>query len=157
MATTSLYQCLGEREAIAWVVRGLYCRLTSGSDSWYHWKGRTRAQRETELRSFTHLVCAAAGGGGGGGAVVCEGLVAGLDIKNVQWRTFVDLAAETLDEAGLGDKQKEQFFSVLTRAKEETGGNHDLPPYNDIRCISPFTHSARKRSAYTCCLGQEQF
>ena len=97
------------------------------------------------------------GGGGGGGAVVCEGLVAGLDIKNVQWRTFVDLAAETLDEAGLGDKQKEQFFSVLTRAKEETGGNHDLPPYNDIRCISPFTHSARKRSAYTCCLGQEQF
>ena len=144
MATDSLYQRLGGREAIAGVVNGLYDRLTSGSDSWYHWKGRTDAQRETEVNSFTHLVCTAAGG-----PVKSKSADSKLDIKDVQWRTFVNLTAETLSEAGLGEKQTDQFFSILAHAKEKVGTNHDRPDNDAVFAAFPHALTEREREVLT--------
>ena len=144
MATDSLYLRLGGREAIAGVVNGLYDRLTSGSDSWYHWKGRTHAQRETEVQTFTHLVCAAAGG-----PVKSKSTDAKLDIKDVQWRTFVNLTAAALDDAGLGDREKEQFYSILARAKEETGDAPDRTPGGAVFAAFPNALTEREREVLT--------
>ena len=147
MATESLYQRLGGQEGITGVVNGLYDRLTSGPDSWFHWKGRTDAHRESEAQSFTHLVCAAAGGPVKSKS--SEPNDVGLDIKHVQWRTFVNLAAETLDAAGLGDKKMDQFFAILAKAKEGAGGNHDRPLYPAVFAAFPRTLTDREREVLT--------
>ncbi len=144
MATESLYQRLGGHEGISGVVNGLYDRLTSDSDSWYHWKGRTHAQREAEVESFTHLVFAAAGG-----PVKSKSTDPKLDIKDVQWRTFVNLTAETLDDAGLGDKNKEQFYSVLARAKQETGETPGRTPNGAVFAAFPHALTEREREVLT--------
>ena len=144
MATDSLYQRFGGQEAIAGVVSGLYDRLTSGPDSWYHWKGRTHAQRETEVKSFTHLVCAAAGG-----PVKSKSADSKLDIKDVQWRTFVNLTAETLSEAGLGEKQTDQFFSILAHAKEKVGTNYHRPDNAAVFAAFPHALTEREREVLT--------
>lgn len=149
IATKSLYQILGGRQAIAGVVSSLYDRLTSDSDSWYHWKGRTPAERETESRSFTDLVCIAAGGPAMSENPETENSNAGLDIKNVQWRTFVNLAAETLDEAGLDDEEKEQFYSALTRSKAEIGDSHDRPTSVTVFAVFPHALTQREREVLT--------
>ena len=139
--TESLYQRLGELEPITEVVNSLYQRLINGSDSWYHWKGRTHSQRETEFRSFTQIVCAAAGGPVK--AKDPENLYTTLDIKNVEWNTFVPLAAETLDETGFDVREKEEFYSILTKAKEQTGDNHDRP--SDATVFAAFPHALTHR------------
>ena len=149
METKSLYQRLGEREAIAGVVKGLYGRLTSGSDSWYHWKGRSQSQRETEVQFFTHLVCVAAGGPVKAKSFEVNNTDSSLDIKDVQWRTFVALAADTLDDAGLGDREKEQFFSLLTKAKEETGDIHDRPVNISVFAVFPHALTQREKEVLT--------
>ena len=147
IATESLYQRLGERESIAEVVNGLYERLINSSDSWYHWKGRSYAQRENEVRSFMQIVCAAAGG-----PVKAEGLEKSdttLDIKKVEWNTFVPLAAETLDETGFDVREKEEFYSLLTKAKGQTGDNHDRPSHATVFAAFPHALTHREREVLT--------
>ena len=53
------------------------------------------------------------------------------------------MAAETLDQAGLGDKEKDQFFFILAKAKEETGGDHGWP--DDAAVFAAFPHALTER------------
>lgn len=113
----SLYQRLGGYNAIAGVVQDLYGRMLNDSHAWYHWKGRSADSKATECRRFTDLVCATAGKPGVSQCRNTENTYTGLGVSDVEWGSFVNLAAEALDQSGLTDMEKEELFSLLARSK----------------------------------------
>jgi hemoglobin len=113
----SLYERLGGYNAIAGVISDLYSRMLSNPHIWYYWKGRSADSNATECRLFIDLVCASAGGPVIFQRPDVKTTYKGLGISNVEWEFFVNLAAETLDQSRLNDRQQEELFSLLTRSK----------------------------------------
>jgi DNA-binding CsgD family transcriptional regulator/truncated hemoglobin YjbI len=113
----SLYERVGGHGVIAKIIGNLYDRMLSDPHIWYYWKGRSTDSKATECRLYIDLVCAVAGG-----PVIFQGpdmktTYKGLGISNVEWEFFINLAAETLDQSRINDRQKEELFSLLTRSK----------------------------------------
>ena len=113
----SLYERLGGYNAIAEVVSDLYDRMLNDPHIWYYWKGHSTDSRATECRLYTDLVCASAGGPVIFQVQGTKITYKGLGISKVEWEFFVNLAAETVDQSGLTEREKEELFSLLTRSK----------------------------------------
>ena len=61
----------------------------------------------------------------------------------------MNLTAEALDDAGLGDRKKEQLYSILARAKEETGDTPDRTPDGAVFAAFPHALTEREREVLT--------
>ena len=143
IATKSLYQVLGGRQAIAGVVSSLYDRLTSDSDSWYHWKGRSTDDKAAECRSYIDLLCDSAGI-----PVVAQGPGTkprhkGMGVGKVEWEHFVSMAGETLEQSGLTDRDQEELFSLLARTKSAISG--DGQALSPLGVFAVFPHQLTQR------------
>jgi DNA-binding CsgD family transcriptional regulator len=113
----SLYERLGRYNKVAEIISDLYGRMLSHYQTWYYWKGCNADSRATEKQLFIDLVCVSAGG-----PVTLKGRDMelkheGLGISKVELGIFVGLAAETLGQSRLEEREKEELFSVLTRSK----------------------------------------
>ena len=113
----SFYERVGGYNAIARVVSDLYDRMLKDPHIWYYWKGRSTDSRATECRLYTDLVCASAGGPAIFQVQDMKTTYTGLGISKVEWEFFVNLAAETVDQSRLTEREKEELFSLLTRSK----------------------------------------
>ena len=104
------------------MVSDLYDRMVVHPHIWYYWKGRSPENRSSEHQRFVELVSASAGGPAVPQGHGSNGPYAGLGIGMVEWRIFVDLAAESVDRYGLGDREKEDLFCLLTTSKAALAG-----------------------------------
>ena len=110
-------------DVIAKIVGELHDRMSSDRHTWYHWKGLSGDDMATECRQFIDLVWAS-----GGGPVISQdpktkATIKSLGISKVEWQYFVSIAGETLDQSGLTDGEKEDVFSLVTRAKATLTNN----------------------------------
>ena len=115
-----LFHRLGGSAAISDMVRDLYDRMVVHPHIWYYWKARSPEDRSAEGQRFVEVVLASLNTGTGGNPAVPQGhdekvAYAEMGIGLVEWRIFVDLAAESVDRFGLDDRDKEELFSLLTK------------------------------------------
>ncbi len=119
---TWLYRRLSGGGVIADMVNDLYDRMVVHPHIWYYWKGRSPEERSSERQRFVELVSSSVGG-----MAVPQDREAKVDnaapgISLVEWRIFVELAAEAVDRFGLEDGEKEELFSLLTTTKATLTG-----------------------------------
>ena len=117
-----LFDRLGGSAAIADMVGDLYDRMVVHQHIWYYWKGRSAEDRSAERQRFTEVLSASAGGLEAPQGHKGNSAYAGLGIGLVEWRIFVELAAESADRYGLDDREKEELFSLLTTSKATLTG-----------------------------------
>jgi hemoglobin len=139
----SLYERLGGYNAIAGVIRDLYDRMLSDPHIWYYWKGRSTDSKATECRLYIDLVCASAGGPFTFQDLDVKTTYKGLGISNVEWEFFIYLAAETLDQSRLNDREKEELFSLLTRSKASITVTKQAP--SPIGGFAAYPHELNQR------------
>lgn len=113
----SLYQRAGGYVKVAGIIGDLYNRMLSHHQTWYYWKGCGPASRETEQRLFTELVCACAGAPPAAPVGHEEAGRKGLGIGKVEPGLFAGLAAETLAQSGLQERELDDLFCLLTHTK----------------------------------------
>jgi len=145
LADMSLYQRLGGYDAIAAVVKDLYVRMLNDSHAWYYWKGRSTDSKATECRRFTDLVCANAGDSDVSRRRNGENAHTSLGISGVEWGSFVNLAAEALDQSGLADGESEELFSILARSKAAITDRSQARPASGVFAAFPHQLTQRER------------
>jgi len=144
-AGKSQFQRLGGYDAISAVVTELYGRMVNDSHVWYYWKGLSADGLATECRRFTDLVCAAAGKNGA--LQSRDGKIpdTSLGISNVEWEYFVNLAAETLEQSELTDKERDELFSMLAKSKAAITGDSQARPATGVFAAFPDQLTQRER------------
>jgi len=145
LAGMSLYQRLGGYDAIAAVVKDLYSRMLNDSHAWYYWKGRSPDSTATECRRFTDLVCATAEDPDVSRYRNTENNYTGLGISDVEWGSFVNLAAEALDQSRLTDGGREELFSILAKSKAAITVNSQARPASGVFAAFPHQLTQRER------------
>ena len=148
--TTTLVEMPGDQrlvghEVIAKIVSELHDRMFSDSHTWYHWKGRNTDDRAKECRQFTSLVW-----GSLGGPVISQvpntgAAITPLGVGKVEWQYFVNMAGETLDQSPLTDGEKDQVFSLLTRAKATITVDSQAQPSVGVFAVFPHSLTQRER------------
>ena len=140
---TTPYDLPGGYDVIAKIVGELHDRMFSDQHTWYYWKGLSADDKAAECRRFMDLVRTS-----GGGPVISQSpdakaTIKPLGIGKVEWQYFVSMAGETLHQSPLTDGEKEQMFSLLTRAKATlTGNGQTLPP---LGVFAAFPHALTQR------------
>lgn len=124
----SLYQRLGGYVKVAEIISDLYDRMLRHHQTWYYWKGCSPGSKETEQRLFIDLVCRSAGGPTTYQADGMKPTHEGLGISKVELGVFVGVAAETLVQSGLAEKEKEELFLALARSKAAITLARQAPP-----------------------------
>lgn len=144
-AGKSPYQRLGGYNAIASVVKELYGRMVNDSHVWYYWKGLSTDSIATESRRFTDLVCANEEEPDAGQRRGAKNTYSSLGISNVEWEYFVNLAAETLDQSCLTDREREGLFSMLARTKASITVDSQARPGTGVFAAFPHQLTPRER------------
>lgn len=139
----SLYERLGGDDNIAKIIGELHDRMFSDPHTWYYWKALSADSKAAECQLFIDLVCAS-----GGGSVIpqrpdMKATVKPLGIGKVDWRYFISMAGETLDHSPLTDGEKEQMFSLLTRAKATITVDSQARP--SVGVFAAFPHELTQR------------
>ena len=88
--------------------------MLAHSHIWYYWKGRSWEDRLAESQRFAGLVSASTKGSAISPNHQANGANAQMAIGMVEWRIFVELAAEAADRFGFTDADKDALFSRLT-------------------------------------------
>ena len=143
-----LFDRLGGSAAITDIVGYLYDRMVVHPHIWYYWKGRSPEDRSAECRRFVEVVAAALKTRTGGGPEALQSheakvAHAGLGIGLVEWRIFVELAAESVDRFVLDDREKEELFSLLTTSKATLTGVK--PASSPLAGFAGYLHGLTKR------------
>ena len=130
-------------DVIAKIIADLYDRMASDPHTWYYWKCCGTEDKATECQQFTYLV-----GAPEGGPVISQhrdvkSSFKPLGIGKVEWQHFVTLTAKTLDQYGLTDGEKEQLYSLLTRAKAKLTVDGLSPPH--VGGFAAFPHQLTQR------------
>ena len=129
-----LFDPLGGSATIPDMVSHLYYRMVVHPHIWYYWKGHSPEERSAECQRFVELVSASLKSRTGGGPVGPQGhrekvAYPGPGIGLVEWRIFVELAAESAERFGSDDGEKEELFSLLIASKATlTGGEAATSP-----------------------------
>ena len=138
-----LFYLLGGSDAIIDIVGDLYDRMVVHPHIWYYWKGRSPEDRSAECQRFVEVVSASAGGPKALQAHETNGAHAGLGVGLVEWRIFVELAAESVDRFVLDDGEKEELFSLLTTSKATLTGVK--PASSPLAGFAGYLHGLTKR------------
>ena len=141
--TTQVGKSLSQR--LGGVINDLYDRMLNDRHTWYYWKGRSAASMATECQLFTDLACANVGEPG---ILRCPDMkkeYIGLGIIKVEWAFFINLAAETLDQSGLTDREREEVFSILARSKAAITANGQALPASGVFAAFPHQLTQRER------------
>lgn len=138
-----LFYRLGGSDAITDIVGYLYDRMVVHPHIWYYWKGRSPEDRSAECQRFVEVVSAAAGEPKALQAHEAKVAYAGLGIGLVEWRIFVELAAESVDRFVLDDREKEELFSLLTTSKATLAGVK--PASSSLAGFAGYLHGLTKR------------
>ncbi len=138
-----LFYRLGGSDAITDIVGYLYDRMVVHPHIWYYWKGRSPEYRSAECQRFVEVVSATAGEPKALQAHEANGAYAGLGIGLVEWRIFVELAAESVDRFVLDDREKEELFSLLTTSKATLAGVK--PASSPLAGFAGYLHGLTKR------------
>ena len=141
----SLYERLGGYDVIAKIIGELHDRMFSDRHTWYYWKGLSAADRSAECRQFIDLVRASGEGQAVSQSPDMKTPVKPLGIGKVEWLYFVSLAGETLDQSPLTDGEKEQIFSLLTRAKATITVDSQARPSVGVFAVFPHALTQRER------------
>ena len=117
LAEKSLYERVVGHSAVAEIISDLYDRILSHHQTWYYWKGCSTDSKATEQRLFIDLVCDCAGRPITNQGPDIKPIHEVLGISRVEMGVFVGLAAETLVQSRLEDRENDELFSVLTRSR----------------------------------------
>jgi DNA-binding CsgD family transcriptional regulator len=128
LAEESLIERLGGHNAVAQIIGDLYDRMLHHHQTWYYWKGCSTDSKTTEQRLFIDLVCGSAEGQTTHQSRDVTATREGFGISKVELGVFVGLAAETLVQSRLDEREKEELFLVLTRSKSAITDANEAPP-----------------------------
>jgi len=126
LAETTPHEWLGY-DVINGIISDLYDRMLGDYRIWYYWKGHSHERTAAERRLFLDFVWAYAGGPVASSASDMNTAHEPLGIGQVEWWVFVDLAAEALEQSGLGDREKEELFFALSHSKAAIGVPEQAP------------------------------